>query len=156
MYLTTQQFFKERVNTILLQHLRDIEKFHLVKSIYSSLYAHTDGWLVYVTRKGVKDLCLYMPDNCTYKVSSCVLNFPTLTHLELYKCLFKPPKPFVAFKHLIDLHLQKITFVWTTEFYAISYPIHVHWWTVMPLNTWTLLSHHNWNTWLFMVVPFSI
>ena len=67
-----------------------------------------------------------MPDNCTYKVSSCVLNCPTLTHLELYKCLFKPPKPFVAFKHLIDLHLQKITFVRTIEFYAISYPILVN------------------------------
>ena len=111
MYLTTQQIFRERVNTILLQHLGDIEKLHLVKSIYSSLYAHTDGWLVYATRKGVKDLCLYMPDNCTYKVSSCVLNCPTLTHLELYKCLFKPPKTFVSFKHLIDVRLQKITFV---------------------------------------------
>ncbi|KAK4737798.1 hypothetical protein R3W88_001495 [Solanum pinnatisectum] len=104
-YCTTQQIFRERVNTILLQHLGDIEKFHLVESVRSSSYAHTDRWLVYVTRKGVKELCLYMPDNRTYKVSSCVLNCPTLTHLELFKCLFKPPKSFVAFQYLTNLLL---------------------------------------------------
>ncbi|XP_049347750.1 putative F-box/LRR-repeat protein At5g02930 [Solanum verrucosum] len=125
-YCTTQQIFRERVNTILLQHLGDIEKFHLVESVRSSLYAHTDRWLVYVTRKGVKELCLYMPDNRTYKVPSCVLNCPTLTNLELFKCLFKPPKSFVAFHHLINLRLQRITFVPTTEFYVIDCPLLVN------------------------------
>ncbi|KAG5628081.1 hypothetical protein H5410_013299 [Solanum commersonii] len=125
-YCTTQQIFRERVNTILLQHLGDIEKFHLVESVRSSSYAHTDRWLVYVTRKGVKELCLYMPDNRTYKVPSCVLNCPTLTYLELFKCLFKLLKSFVAFHHLINLRLQRITFVPTTEFYVIDCPLLVN------------------------------
>ncbi|KAH0765655.1 hypothetical protein KY285_001526 [Solanum tuberosum] len=120
------QASKSVVEQGLLDILHNSTNFQRKKSVRSSSYAHTDRWLAYVTRKGVKELCLYMPDNCTYKVPSCVLNCPTLTHLELFKCLFKPPKSFVAFQHLINLRLQRITFVPTTEFYVIDCPLLVN------------------------------
>ncbi|KAH0733047.1 hypothetical protein KY289_004235 [Solanum tuberosum] len=120
------QASKSVVEQGLLDILHNSTNFQRKKSVHSSSYAHTDRWLVYVARKGVKELCLYMPDNRTYKVPSCVLNCPTLTHLELFKCLFKPPKSFVAFQHLINLRLQRITFVSTTEFYVIDCPLLVN------------------------------
>lgn len=68
----------------------------------------------------------YMPHYPTYIVPNCVLNCLTLTHLELFECLFKPPNSFIGFRHLLNLHLQKISFAQTTALRAITCPLLVN------------------------------
>ncbi|KAJ8565934.1 hypothetical protein K7X08_008510 [Anisodus acutangulus] len=122
-----QSVFKEIVDTILLQHLGAIVKFNLdVSGVRLSSYAHIDKWMLYVTRNGVKELYLHMSDNSTYNLPSYVLYCPTLTRLDLYDCVFKPPNSFVGFRHLIIIRLERITFVPTTEFCVINCPLLVN------------------------------
>ncbi|KAK4372523.1 hypothetical protein RND71_007907 [Anisodus tanguticus] len=122
-----QSVFKEIADTILLQHLGAIVKFNLdVSGVRLSSYAHIDKWMLYVTRNGVKELYLHMSDNSTYNLPSYVLYCPTLTRLDLYDCVFKPPNSFVGFRHLIIIRLERITFVPTTEFCVINCPLLVN------------------------------
>ncbi|XP_009593189.1 F-box/FBD/LRR-repeat protein At1g13570-like isoform X2 [Nicotiana tabacum] len=119
------RLFKEIVNGILLQHIGVIVKFVLdFVGLPFSTYTDRDidRWMRYVTRNGVKELTLDLPDIRTYKLPSYIINCPTLTYLELQNCLFNPPNSFLGFQNLIDLYLKKITFVPTPEFCVINVP----------------------------------
>ncbi|XP_016485511.1 F-box/FBD/LRR-repeat protein At1g13570-like isoform X1 [Nicotiana tabacum] len=120
----SQYVFKDNVDKILLQHSGDIVKFVLdLSEIVLSPYPDIDRWMIYITRNGVKELTLNMSNNTTYNLPSYIFNCPTLTHLELLSCVFKPPTPFLGFPNLVILRLEKITFVPTTEFGVINAPL---------------------------------
>ncbi|XP_016557571.1 F-box/FBD/LRR-repeat protein At1g13570 [Capsicum annuum] len=55
-----------------------------------------------------------MSDNTIYKLPSYVFNCLTLTHLQLFNCIFKPPDSFLGFQNLVTLNLRQITFVPTS------------------------------------------
>ncbi|OIT27410.1 f-boxfbd/lrr-repeat protein, partial [Nicotiana attenuata] len=120
----SQYVFKETIDKILLQHLGDVVKFDLdVSGVQLSLCPDIDRWMLYVTRNGVKKLTLNMSNNSTYKLPSYIYNCPTLTHLKLFNCVFKPPTSFLGFPKLVTLHLEQITFVPTAEFCVINAPL---------------------------------
>ena len=56
--------------------------------------------MCYVTRNGVKELEINMSDNKNCILPCYVFNCPTLTHMELLSCVFKPPSYFLAFRIL--------------------------------------------------------
>ncbi|WMV24143.1 hypothetical protein MTR67_017528 [Solanum verrucosum] len=117
-------FFRITVDEILLQHVGDIVKFVLdVSGINLSSYASINRWMRYVTKNGVKELTVNMSDNKIYILPSYVFNCPTLTHLELFNCVFKPPIHFLGFRNLTYLHLERITFVPTNQFCVIDVPL---------------------------------
>ncbi|XP_060212737.1 F-box/FBD/LRR-repeat protein At1g13570-like [Lycium barbarum] len=135
--LKSQSVLKETVDEILLEHVGDIVKFVLDMSgthltSYADIdrlvrfvtrnYADIDRWMRFVTRKNVKELILDMPDNSTYKLPSHVFNCPTLSYLELRNSLFKPPNSFLGFQNLINLCLNKVTFVSSPDFPVINAP----------------------------------
>lgn len=98
---TYNYFFLKTVDEILLEHVGDIVKFVLdVMGINSYSYASIDRWMGYVTRNDVKELIIYMSDKKTYILPCYVFNCPTLTHMELLSCVFKPPSYFLAFRIL--------------------------------------------------------
>ncbi|KAG5609978.1 hypothetical protein H5410_021259, partial [Solanum commersonii] len=118
--------FKITIDEILLQHVGDIVKFVLDVSrinLNLSSYASINRWMSYVTRNGVKELTINMSDNKTYILPSCVYNCPTLTHLEIFNCVFKPPTSFLGFRNLTYLHLERTTFVPTNQFCVIKVPL---------------------------------
>ncbi|XP_059308695.1 F-box/FBD/LRR-repeat protein At1g13570-like [Lycium ferocissimum] len=124
----SESVLRETVDEILLQHIGDIVKFVLdISAVHLSSYDVINGWMRYVTRNGVKELTLKMSDNTTYlityKLPSFVFNCPTLTHLELSNCDFKPPNPFLGFQNVRTLNLEEITFVPTTKFCVINVPL---------------------------------
>ncbi|XP_075082847.1 F-box/FBD/LRR-repeat protein At1g13570-like isoform X2 [Nicotiana tabacum] len=122
----SQYVFKDTIDKILLQHSGDIVKFVLdVSAIVLFPYPDIDRWMIYVTRNGVKELTL-KSNYTTYNVPSYVFNCPTLTHLELLNCVFKPPISFLGFPNLVTLRLEKITFVPTPEFCVINAPLLVN------------------------------
>nr|XP_018629524.1 uncharacterized protein LOC108946776 [Nicotiana tomentosiformis] len=59
-------------------------------------------------RNGVKELTLDMSNNNTYKLPSYIFDCPTLRHLKLFNCVFKPPTSFLGFQKLTNLYLEKI------------------------------------------------
>ncbi|KAK4721223.1 hypothetical protein R3W88_011456 [Solanum pinnatisectum] len=116
--------FRKTVDEILLQHVGDIVRFVLdVSGINLSSYASINRWMRYVTKNGVKELTITMSDKKTYILPSHVFNCPTLTHLELFNCVFKPPTYFLGFRNLTNLHLERITFVPTNQFCVIDVPL---------------------------------
>ncbi|KAK4371093.1 hypothetical protein RND71_010568 [Anisodus tanguticus] len=116
--------FKETLDTILLQHIGNVVSFDLdVSGVELSSYTNIDRWMLYVTRNGVKELTLNMSDNISYKLPYYIFNCSTLTYLELFNCAFKPSNYFLGFQNLIDLHLEKVTFMPTMEFYVINVPL---------------------------------
>ncbi|XP_059317746.1 F-box/FBD/LRR-repeat protein At1g13570-like [Lycium ferocissimum] len=122
--LKSQSVLKETVDEILLEHLGYIVKFVLdMSGTHLTSSAHIDRWMRFVTRNNVKELILDMPDNSTYKLPSHVFNCPTLSYLELCNSLFKPPNSFLGFQNLINLYLNKVTFVSTPDFPVINAPL---------------------------------
>ncbi|XP_016574588.2 F-box/FBD/LRR-repeat protein At1g13570 [Capsicum annuum] len=119
--------FKEVVDDILLLHIGDIVKFVLdTRGARMPSHAVIDKWMLYVTRNGVKDLTLRISDNDTYTLPSSVFNCSTLTKLKLFKCVFKPPNPFLGFLNLTTLHLKGTTFVPATLYCVIKAPLLVN------------------------------
>ncbi|KAJ8564707.1 hypothetical protein K7X08_001167 [Anisodus acutangulus] len=120
----SQYVLKETIDKILLQHLGDMVKILLdVSRINLCSYADIDRWIGCVTRNCVKELTLGVPYHSTYELPSHVFSCPTLKSLELHFCLFKPPNSFIGFQNLINLYMNKITFVSTTsEFVVINVP----------------------------------
>nr|XP_009775070.1 PREDICTED: F-box/FBD/LRR-repeat protein At1g13570-like [Nicotiana sylvestris] len=120
----SQYVFKETIDKILLQHLGDVVTFDLdVSGVQLSLCPDIGRWILYATRNGVKKLTLNMSNNSTYKLPSYIFNCPTLTRLQLFNCVFKPPTTFLGFSNLVTLCLEEITFVPTTEFCVINAPL---------------------------------
>jgi len=116
--------FEITIDEILLQHVGDIVKFVLdVSGINLSSYASINRWMRYGTKIGVKELTVNMSDNKIYILPSYVFNCPTLTHLEFFNCVFKPPTYFLGFRNLTYLHLERITFVPTNQFCVIDVPL---------------------------------
>ncbi|KAM3283242.1 F-box/FBD/LRR-repeat protein [Capsicum chacoense] len=119
--------FKEVVDDILLLHIGDIVKFVLdTRGARMPSHAVIDKWMLYVTRNGVKDLTLRISHNDTYTLPSSVFNCSTLTKLKLFKCVFKPPNPFLGFRSLITLQLEGTTFVPATSYCVIKAPLLVN------------------------------
>ncbi|XP_059308696.1 F-box/FBD/LRR-repeat protein At1g13570-like [Lycium ferocissimum] len=120
----SQAVFRKIVDDILLQHIGNTVKFVLdVSEVHLSSYADINRWMRYVTRNGVKELSLNMSDNRIYKLPSYIYNCSTLTHLQLFNCVFKPPNSFLGFQNLTNLHMERITFAPTAEFCVINVPL---------------------------------
>ncbi|XP_060200814.1 F-box/FBD/LRR-repeat protein At1g13570-like [Lycium barbarum] len=129
----SQSYSKQTVDEILLLHRGDIVKF-VLGSTSSVLYevnvaeavlptcANLDRWMNFVTRNGVKKLILAMLFDTRYKLPSCVFNCPTLTDLELGRCVIKPPISFLGFPNLEILRMTDVTIEPTSERCVISLP----------------------------------
>lgn len=91
-----------------------------------------------------------LPSHSICKLSYYVLNCPMLTHLELLNCFFKQPNSFVGFRHLINLRLERITFVRTKDFcviHCLSWRSIPHYYCLITFGvlgqSWVYLSQSN-------------
>nr|XP_016470011.1 PREDICTED: F-box/FBD/LRR-repeat protein At1g13570-like [Nicotiana tabacum] len=108
--------FNNIIDKILLQHLGPIDKFVLDVSTIDIYEWDLDHWLLYVTKKGVKELTLDNSNQDPYTLPLCIFDCSsTFTFLSISNCMFKPPNPNKVFSNLLELHLKFINFLATHD-----------------------------------------
>ncbi|XP_024631758.1 F-box/FBD/LRR-repeat protein At1g13570 isoform X1 [Medicago truncatula] len=108
--LVIQMKFLKIVNSVLLHHSGPINifKFSMCAPIDESLVSDVDQWILYLSRKSIKELVL---DVCTeelYKIPWCLFSCQSLHHLKLHFCCLKPPTLFKGFRSLKSLDLNHV------------------------------------------------
>ncbi|KAL7247376.1 hypothetical protein ACSBR2_002317 [Camellia fascicularis] len=73
---------------------------------------HFTEWLLFLTRNGIKELCLenHAPQWYKTQLPSYVFSYPGLTHLNLNGFSFKLPNSFCGFRNLIRLDFKNVLF----------------------------------------------
>ncbi|KAK9116281.1 hypothetical protein Sjap_015228 [Stephania japonica] len=94
------------IHRVLLLHNGPILKFKLSIGCLQSC-SDIDQWILYLSRKDIKEFTLRLDDSKWYKVPSCLFSFQQLTHLELLRCELQPPPSFKGFSNLKYLTLQQ-------------------------------------------------
>lgn len=95
------------VNQFLLLHDGPITKFTL-STAYLPNSPVVDQWLLYVSRKDLKELNLELAEREWFKAPSYVFSFKKLVCLELVRCVLDPPLNFKGFLCLKHLNLQQV------------------------------------------------
>ncbi|KAG8382973.1 hypothetical protein BUALT_Bualt05G0135600 [Buddleja alternifolia] len=95
------------ITRFLFLHNGPIHKFSL-----STSYLHSspdvDQWLLFISRKDVKELVLELGEGEWFRAPSCVFDCKKLTRLELIRCELDPPPNFKGFFCLKQLSLQQV------------------------------------------------
>ncbi|CAH9124170.1 unnamed protein product [Cuscuta epithymum] len=94
------------VTRVLLLHDGPIHKFAL-SSKYLSSKPYIDQWLLFLSRKDVKELSIELGEPEWFRAPSYLFLFQKLTHLELIRCELNPPLNFKGFSCLKNLNLQQ-------------------------------------------------
>lgn len=99
------------VNRILLQHFGPILKFVLdLPELYPMRLSDVDQWMLFLSRKGLRELTLDNSSSSPYKLPSYIFSFSELTYLKTTRCIFRPPTAFECFSKLNRLILIESTF----------------------------------------------
>lgn len=99
--------FANFITYCLFLHEGPIHKFVLRSSFLRSSPV-VDQWLLFLSRKGIKELSIELADVEWFKFHSCLFSCTKLTHLELMRCELEPPPSFKGFLFLKSLNLQRI------------------------------------------------
>ncbi|KAM0019819.1 putative F-box domain, FBD domain, leucine-rich repeat domain superfamily [Helianthus debilis subsp. tardiflorus] len=67
-----------------------------------------DQWLLFLSRKDVKELVLELGDGEWFRAPSCLFACKKLVRLELVRCELDPPLSFKGFLNLKHLNLQQV------------------------------------------------
>ncbi|KAK3015411.1 hypothetical protein RJ639_007483 [Escallonia herrerae] len=95
------------VSRFLFLHDGPIHKFTLSTS-YLQNTPEIDQWLLFLSRKDIKELVLEFGEGELFRVPSCLFTCRTLARLELVRCEFDPPPTFRGFLSLKYLNLQQV------------------------------------------------
>ncbi|KAL6496080.1 hypothetical protein OROHE_027538 [Orobanche hederae] len=95
------------ITRCLFLHEGPIHKFSLCSSYFPSL-PDIDQWLLFVSRKGLKELILKLGEDEWFRAPSSVFSFEKLCRLELVRCELDPPPNFSGFSFLKCLILQQV------------------------------------------------
>ncbi|KAK4479853.1 hypothetical protein RD792_015396 [Penstemon davidsonii] len=95
------------ITRFLFLHDGPIHKFSLSSSFLQSS-PDIDQWLLFLSRKDVKELILELGEGEWFRAPSCVFSCKKLTRLELVRCELDPPPNFKGFLCLKHLSLQQV------------------------------------------------
>ncbi|XP_052200547.1 F-box/FBD/LRR-repeat protein At1g13570 [Diospyros lotus] len=95
------------ITRFLFLHDGPIHKFSL-SSTYLQCSPDIDQWLLFLSRKDVKELVLELGDGEWFRAPSCLFSFRKLTRLDLIRCELDPPPSFKGFPCLKYLNLQQV------------------------------------------------
>ncbi|EYU28924.1 hypothetical protein MIMGU_mgv1a006986mg [Erythranthe guttata] len=95
------------VTRFLFLHDGPIHKFSLCTS-YLQSSPDIDQWLLFISRKDVKELILELGEGEWFRAPSSVFSCKNLTRLELVRCELDPPPNFKGFLFLKYLSLQQV------------------------------------------------
>ncbi|XP_050221212.1 F-box/FBD/LRR-repeat protein At1g13570-like [Mercurialis annua] len=95
------------ITSALFLHQGPIHKFQLSTS-YLQCCPDIDQWLLFLSRRGIKELVLELGEGEWFRVPSCLFNCGKLTRLELTRCEFDPPPSFKGFLCLKSLNLYQV------------------------------------------------
>ncbi|KAL4015731.1 hypothetical protein IC575_023325 [Cucumis melo] len=95
------------ITHVLFLHEGPIHKFHL-SATYLQNTPDLDQWLLFLSRKGIRELIIELGDGEWFRVHSCLFNCSKLTLLELYRCELDPPPTFKGFLCLKSLKLHQV------------------------------------------------
>lgn len=97
----------EFITKFLFLHDGPIHKFSLCSS-YLQSSPEIDQWILFVSRKGVKELIIELGEGEWFRAPSCVFSCKNLVTLELVRCELDPPPRFKGFLCLKYLNLQQV------------------------------------------------
>ncbi|KAL1551194.1 hypothetical protein AAHA92_19067 [Salvia divinorum] len=97
------------IQKFLLLHDGPIHKFS-VQSSYMRGSAEVDQWLLYLSRREVKELIIELGEDEWFKAHSSLFSFKNLTRLELVHCELCPPPDFKGFMWLKHIDFQQVVF----------------------------------------------
>lgn len=95
------------VSRFLFLHDGPIHRFTL-STAYLQSSPDVDQWLLFLSRKDVKELILELGDGEWFRVPSCLFSYRKLVRLELVRCELDPPSSFKGFPFLKHLNLQQV------------------------------------------------
>ncbi|XP_023511542.1 F-box/FBD/LRR-repeat protein At1g13570-like [Cucurbita pepo subsp. pepo] len=95
------------ITHVLFLHEGPIHKFHL-SATYLQNTPDLDQWMLFLSRKGIRELIIELGDGEWFRVHSCLFNCSKLTLLELYRCELDPPPTFKGFLCLKSLKLHQV------------------------------------------------
>ncbi|KAK6133989.1 hypothetical protein DH2020_032265 [Rehmannia glutinosa] len=95
------------ITKFLFLHEGPIHKFSLCSS-YLQSSPDIDQWLLFISRKGVKELILELGEGEWFRAPSSVFSCKNLSRLELVRCELDPPPNFRGFLCLKYLNLQQV------------------------------------------------
>lgn len=95
------------ITRFLFLHEGPIHKFTLCTSYLQSC-ADIDQWLLFLSRKDIKELVLEVGDGEWFRAPSCLFSCVKLASLELVRCELDPPAEFKGFLYLKSLNLQQV------------------------------------------------
>ncbi|CAL5388638.1 unnamed protein product [Camellia sinensis] len=105
------QEFVKIISKILLLHIGPIVKCTIYIPYINFEFdckLHITEWLLFLTRNGIKELCLENHTLQLTRLPSYVFSYPGLTHLNLNG--FKLPNSFFGFRNLIRLDFKNVVF----------------------------------------------
>ncbi|CAK9157354.1 unnamed protein product [Ilex paraguariensis] len=95
------------VTRFLFLHDGPIHQFALSTS-FSHSSPDIDQWLLFLSRKDIKELILELGEGEWFRAPSCLFSCRKLTRLELVRCELDPPLSFKGFLCLRYLNLQQV------------------------------------------------
>ncbi|KAK2429864.1 F-box/FBD/LRR-repeat protein [Trifolium repens] len=99
------------ITEVLLLHNGPIHKFTLLMhSDFNIKVACLVKWILFLSRKGVKDIQLVNDRYLFCRVPSHLFSCQELTHVQICKFNMSVPHNFCGFKSLLRLHLEQIKF----------------------------------------------
>ncbi|KAF9603572.1 hypothetical protein IFM89_037071 [Coptis chinensis] len=96
------------IDRLLLLHTGQIQAFHLHLGKLEC-FAEIDGWILFLSRRGVRDIALKFEVGELYKLPSHLYSCQDLEHLQVSGCIFRQPPSFQCFEYLTELHLHYVT-----------------------------------------------
>ncbi|KAI8539276.1 hypothetical protein RHMOL_Rhmol09G0169300 [Rhododendron molle] len=95
------------ITRFLFLHDGPIHMFTL-SSMYLQGSPYIDQWLLFLSRKDVKELVIELGDREWFRAPTCLFSCRKLTRLELIRCELDPPPSFKGFLSLKCLVLQQV------------------------------------------------
>lgn len=104
---------------VLLQHRGPILKFTVsIRELESC--PQIDQLIHFVSKNGIQELTFHIYNGGPYRLPSSLFSCRSITHLDLFSCMFKPPPGFKGFSKLICLKLHEVVIAGDTLASLIS------------------------------------
>ncbi|KAL7587082.1 hypothetical protein Lser_V15G37022 [Lactuca serriola] len=95
------------ITRFLFLHDGPINRFSL-STAYLQSSPDVDQWLLFLSRKDIKELLLELGEGEWFRAPSCLFSCKKLIRLELVRCELDPPLSFKGFPYLKHLNLQQV------------------------------------------------
>lgn len=96
------------ITRALFLHQGPIHKFQLCCTSYLQSCPEIDQWILFLSRKDIKELVLKLGESEWIRVPSCLFKCKKLVRLELFRCELDPPPTFKGFLCLKSLNLYQV------------------------------------------------